>query len=388
MKDRCPICKHTQIIDFLHIPDIPIFCNVLFNSPEDAQRIPRGSLQLSFCPTCGHIFNRTFDPTRMHYSTTYENSLHYSPRFQTYAEELASYLIARYHLRGKTIVEIGAGQGDFLKMLVTLGENRGIGFDPSYTGNLKPASRLFFIRDLFSAAYAQQFDPDFICCRHVLEHIEQPAAFLQDVHQALKHHPHTPVFFEVPNMEYTLTHTALWDLIYEHCGYFTSYSLHYAFAQAGFKVQTIQPTFGDQFLTIEAISHHEPYTPTLDPITREQLAQQVQQFAARYQEKIAFWTEQIKTLERNRQKAILWGAGSKGVTFANLLPQTPAIVGLVDINPRKQGCFVSGSGHPILRPQALRSIQPDVIILMNPNYEAEIRATVQELGLSPAFLIA
>ncbi|MCA9990344.1 MAG: hypothetical protein KDE29_05015, partial [Anaerolineales bacterium] len=107
-------------------------CNVLWPTPAGARQAPRGDIQLHFCPTCGHVFNADFDPALMAYDQAYENSLHFSDRFQQYATALASDLVARYGLQGKDIVEIGSGQGDFLQLLCELGQNRGVGFDPSY----------------------------------------------------------------------------------------------------------------------------------------------------------------------------------------------------------------------------------------------------------------
>ena len=89
-------------------------------------------MRLGFCRICGHIFNDAFNPDHIEYIQDYENSLHFSPRFHQYAETLAADLVKRYGLYEKTIIEIGCGRGDFLKLLCELGKNRGIGFDPSH----------------------------------------------------------------------------------------------------------------------------------------------------------------------------------------------------------------------------------------------------------------
>ena len=60
----------------------------------------------------------------------------------------------------------------------------------------------------------------------------------------------------------------------------------------------------------------------------------------------------------------------------------------VDINPRKQGMFVAGSGQEIVPPEFLRVYQPDVVIIMNRNYEDEIAGQLAQLGLQAEILIA
>ncbi|RMH01015.1 MAG: methyltransferase, partial [Chloroflexi bacterium] len=117
----CPVCGRGMLQVFARLEGVPVFCNVLWSSPEAARTAPRGDITLGFCGVCGHVANTSFEVERMAYTAVYENSLHFSPRFQQYAVELAERLISRYGLRGKQIVEIGAGQGDFLRLLCELG---------------------------------------------------------------------------------------------------------------------------------------------------------------------------------------------------------------------------------------------------------------------------
>jgi FlaA1/EpsC-like NDP-sugar epimerase len=91
---------------------------------------------------------------------------------------------------------------------------------------------------------------------------------------------------------------------------------------------------------------------------------------------------------RTGQRAVVWGAGSKGVTFLNALQARDPIGHVVDINPRKQGMYVAGTGQQIVAPEFLKEARPDVVIVMNPVYEDEIRRWVGELGLTPDLICA
>jgi len=44
----------------------------------------------------------------------------------------------------------------------------------------------------------------------------------------------------------------IWDLIYEHCSYFTAPSIHRLFREVGLPPREIYTAFGDQFLCVEA----------------------------------------------------------------------------------------------------------------------------------------
>jgi hypothetical protein len=88
------------------------------------------------------------------------------------------------------------------------------------------------------------------------------------------------------------------------------------------------------------------------------------------------------------RRTVVWGAGSKGVTFLNILPNSHQISYVVDINPRKHGMFVAGSGQKIVPPSFLVEYRPDVVVVMNAIYIDEIRRTMEDLGLSVEYVVA
>jgi len=387
----CPICDSTAVGVFLEILQIPVHCNLLWPTRDEAVRAPRGDIRLGFCGDCGHIFNVAFDPALMEYTQDYENSLHFSPRFQRYAESLVARLIERYDLHDKDIIEIGCGKGDFLRLLCALGGNRGIGFDPSYVPERQAdamAGQITFIQDFYSERYAS-YQAEFICCRHVLEHVQSPRAFLNNVRRAIGDRSRTVVFFEVPNVAFTLGNLGIWDLIYEHCSYFSATCLSHLFASCGFHVCNVADTYEGQFLCIEAMpgevvgsaSHR-----TADEL--QEIARDVAAFADKYRSKVQAWRNDLDRIAQAGQRAVVWGAGSKGVTFLNALETQDQIAYVVDINPRKQGKYLAGTGQRIVPLEFLREVRPDVVIVMNPIYEDEIRRFTKVLGLSPEFRCA
>lgn len=369
---------------------MPVICNVLWPTRERALHVPRVDIRLAFCRQCGHIFNPDFDPTMMDYTEAYENSLHFSPRFQRYADQLAADLVARHQLYNKTIIDIGGGKGDFLTLLCQLGNNRGISIDPSYA---PPAaqptqSAVSFIQDYYSEKYAH-LAADFVCSRHTLEHIQHPAEFVTMLRRTLDAQQQSVLFFEMPNALFTLHDLAIWDIIYEHCSYFTNHSLAYLFRASGFQVLDVHETFAGQFLCIEAIpAPRDAGEPWQDELALAQLAEDVAAFATNYQTKVQHERALLTDMRQVDKKAVIWGAGSKGITFLNTLQLQDQIEYAVDINPRKHGMYITGTGQQIVPPEFLRTYRPDVVIVMNPVYTDEIYTIVRELGLSPELLPA
>jgi hypothetical protein len=54
---------------------------------------------------------------------------------------------------------------------------------------------------------------------------------------------------------------------------------------------------------------------------------------------------------------------------------------VVDINPRKHGMYVPGSGQQIVPPEFLKEYRPDAVIVMNSIYRNEIRSWTTALGV-------
>ena len=68
------------------------------------------------------------------------------------------------------------------------------------------------------------------------------------------------------------------------------------------------------------------------------------------------------------------GAGAKGVTLLNLVDPSGARVDcVVDVNPKKQGRFLAGTGQAIVAPAALAERGVRHVLVLNPNYTDEIR---------------
>jgi hypothetical protein len=74
---------------------------------------------------------------------------------------------------------------------------------------------------------------------------------------------------------------------------------------------------------------------------------------------------------------VLWGAASKGVVFAAKSPEAikRKFIFAIDINPSKQGHFMPLSGVEVVDPATgVARLDPSsLVIIMNPNYEQEIR---------------
>lgn len=370
-RSECPVCGSASLVRFLVRHGVPVHQNLILDTAQDAIHGARGDLTMAACNGCGFLFNQTFDPALLSYGSSYDNTQDCSPTFRNHVEERIRHLIVERGVRDCQVVEVGCGKGSFLRRLVLAeGANiRGWGMDPSYEGPPEDLDgRLRFERRFYGPEDAE-LAADVILCRHVIEHVPEPVGFLRDIRRALVNSPQARLFFETPCSEWILEHNVVWDFFYEHCSLFSSAALASAFATAGFEVQGIRHVFGGQYLWLEASVSDADLRPANAPAS---VVENALKFANEERHLREVWREQIITLVREG-KVALWGAGAKGVTFANLIdPERVLLDCLVDVNPNKQGRFVPGTGHPIVDFHALPARGVRAAILMNTNYRDEI----------------
>lgn len=376
---------------FFDMADVPVLCNAPCPTREAALRYPTGDIKLAFCRRCGFVVNLAHRSDAVIYDQNYENSLHFSPRFQEYIQELATHLINRFELHDKDIIEIGCGKGDFLALLSDLGGNCGVGFDPTYEdGRVETVrnGRLRIIRDFYSESYGE-LPCDFLCCRHTLEHVPSPVGVLRAIRRAIGERLDTAVFFEVPNVLYTLRHRGIWDIIYEHCSYFWSFPLSRLFAECGFRVCDVREAYDGQFLCIEAMPSASPHIVSLEGKVDEldRVLGEVQAFGGTFRAAVERARQVLDRVKARKQRAVVWGGGSKGVTFLNIFKDCEVLEYVVDINPHKQGKYVPGTGQQIVAPESLPDLRPDVVFVMNPIYRNEIGRTISDLGVTADLVV-
>jgi len=369
---------------FYETRGIPVHSCMMQADERSARDFPRGDLALGFCAGCGFVSNTRFDGALQHYAAGYEEQQSFSPRFRAFQTELIDGLIDRYSLRGKDVVEIGCGKGDFLIELCTRGGNRGVGIDPSCDParfESLPAGQVRFIAELYGAEHAD-LPCDFLCCRHTLEHIYPTRDFIAHMRRVVGDNRDCVIFFEVPDVQRVLREQAFWDIYYEHCSYYSLGSLARVFRACGFEIVELAKDFDDQYLLIVA---RPADGPTVAVLPQEDdlatIAADVRTFETRVQARIGDLRAHVQRARSAGQRVAIWGSGSKCVSFLSTVGVAADISAVIDINPFRHGKFLAGSGKQVVSPETLKTSPADLILVMNPIYMAEIRAQIERMGV-------
>lgn len=144
----------------------------------------------------------------------------YAAYLQTFAQRMA-----RRFPPQAAILEVGCGDGSLVRMARSLGFADTTGIDPGLSAQQSDSStRLiqgFFPQDLPPGQRSRRYD--LIVLRHVLEHVEEPRAFVASLAAHLKETGE--LWIEVPDLESTVR-GEYWSNFYQlHCNYFEAATL-------------------------------------------------------------------------------------------------------------------------------------------------------------------
>lgn len=333
----------TQLRDLYRIGDLPVFQNRMHDSREDARACPRGDVRLVEDLKTGLIYNAAFDPGVMVYDENYQNEQATSPMFMDHLEQMAQ--MTGELLGQEQLLEIGCGKGRFLDMLIARGYEIS-GVDPTFEGDHPKV-----IKEYFSPGLGVRGKG--LILRHVLEHIQDPHAFLDMVRTANGNSGR--IYIEVPCFDWICEQRNWFDIFYEHVNYFRLSDFERMFD----KVHVARHVFGGQYLCVVA-----ELSSLRKPEYREE-------------DRARFPDDFTRNLPNGSGgMSIVWGGASKGVLFSLLCERAGRPVeAVIDINPAKQGKFLPATGVRVSSPEDVLPGLPDgtTINVMNPNYLDEIR---------------
>jgi SAM-dependent methyltransferase len=383
--DRCPACGHDRGEVIYEVHNVPAHQVRLIRSYDAAIHCTSGDIRLAVCHVCGFVWNTAFDPELMDYDEDYESSQAVSPTFNRFHADLADEVVRRYALAGKDVVEIGCGQGEFLAMLRERGVRRAIGFDPVLR-EVPTTPSVTFIKDWYSEKHAD-LAPDFVVAKMVMEHVPDPGRFLTMLRLAIGGRETTLAFAMMPEVTRIFRLRAFWDVFYEHCAYFSLGALARAFRAAGFHVVDLWAGYGSQYALITARPGSGPQPPLPGEESAAEMVRLAREFGAAVAELREGWARWLERRVAAGRRVVLWGGGSKGVAFLTTLGIRPAEVPFaVDINEKRAGTYVAGTGQRIVAPAFLADHEPDDVLIMSPIYRNEIAAELAGMRLSPRLL--
>ena len=400
MKMTCIACGHA-LSPLMTLDDMPASAQNIPAASELAEDHPL-SLTLCQCPSCGLV---QFDTEPVDY---YRDVIRAGGGTRTMTrlrhEEYARLLTAmqEQHIRGRRIVEVGCGRGEFLRMWQNLAEDsegaaalaRDEARDPlSGQPNAVPlhlvgiehkaslvaeanasADKTYRVYEGFATGDVRYPESPFdaFVQFNFLEHQPDPCDMLRNIWHNLK--PQALGLITVPSFEYILRYNGYYELLRDHIANYTEFTLQKLLQDCGFELLGMDLVNRD---TIEAIVRKA------DPDELSELHYSgrlidVSALRDSYDRLSASVNAHIDHLSESRRTMAIWGASHQGFTLAATTKLGGRVEYIIDSAPFKQGRFSPASHIPIVAPDYAVAHPVDEILIVAPGYTDEIAGIIRE----------
>lgn len=334
--------------------------------PKAAQFLPDAAglasdraidLDIFQCAGCGLV--QTGNPPVSYYREVVRAAA-FSDAMKAFRRTQFAELAYQHGLRGKKVIEIGCGRGEYLALLRESGMDAHGLEDAEDSVRQCVANGLHVTRGFVdSASYELPSAPyDAFVVLNFLEHWPEPNAGLRGIARNLIEGGLGLV--EVPNFDMILRNNLFAEFISDHLTYFTRETLETTLRLNGFEVLKSSEVWHGYILS-SVVRKRRRVEVTQFEGGRARLKQEVTQFISRHAER----------------GVAVWGAGHQALATLALLDLGPKIEYVVDSAPFKQNKFTPASHVPIVAPERLRSTPVGAVIVMAASYSDEVAQIVQ-----------
>jgi SAM-dependent methyltransferase len=364
--NECRCCGDTKLKFWLTLGESPV-ANALFYEPN-YEKFP---LDLNYCTSCGHMqLASAPDPDSVFAEYRYRSGV--SSSFRKHFEEYATTINSMYNTPG-SVLEIGSNDAYLLHQF----KNKNwvvFGVEPS--GFLKQdhdEKEIPVYQDYFGTKLVDNNEWysyfDVVCANNVLAHIPDMKDVIKGISYALKDDGILVV--ECGDQEGITTGKYLDNVYHEHIDYYTPYSFSVLAASVGLVVESVEKinTHGASFRII-ARKKFSKSNIAFAPLSNTALDDVVHSIHVRQ--------EKMQALINNR-KFYAYGAAAKAVTALytlNLVNDN--LIGVVDDNELKQGCYFPGTNIMITVPEHLD--KNTLIVITAWNVYDDIKRKLVERG--------
>ena len=338
----------------------------LYGMPSAAQHLPSlddldkdqgADLQIFECTQCGLV--QTCQAPVAYYKEVIRASA-FSAEMADFRKQQLKAWVDKYQLVNQTILEIGAGKGEYLQLLQQAGlKVVGTEFgEDSVQACHKLGLEVYRAFPDGSGLNLKSAPFDAFASFNFMEHWPHPKNTLRDVAQVLK--PNALGLVEVPNFDMILKNNLFTEFISDHIFYFSANTLRLMLESAGFEV-----------LEIKSIWHNYILSATV----RKRSATNISAFAEKQQSiQVAF----DQFVDQHEQDGIaVWGAGHQALATMALLNLGGKIKYVIDSAPFKQGKFTPATHLPIVAPSTLAQHPLSAVIVMAAGYSDEVVKIIQ-----------
>jgi hypothetical protein len=354
-------------------------------------------LKLNVCAQCWLVQAEHYAQADELFSPDYAYFSSISSSWLAHAKSYTKVMTERLNLNEMSfVIEIASNDGYLLKNFIE--ENIPcLGIEPTASTAATaemlgiPVLREFFGESLGRQLAEEGKQADLITGNNVYAHVPDINDFTLGLKTALK--PGGTITLEFPHLMRLIEHTQFDTVYHEHFSYLSLHTVSRIFDQAGLRVFDVEELsthggslriFGchqnDSRVTAESVNS----MLTEEKSRGLQLLSTYKVFQLRADEVKNELLTFLLTQKREGKRVMAYGAAAKGNTLLNYAGVKPDLLPMVyDAAPAKQGKYMPGSHIPIMKPEMLREVKPDVVLVLPWNIAEEVtdqHSYIQEWG--------
>ena len=358
--NQCRCCDN-------ELPQKPILTYT--NMPKSAQHFPTEDsvnseegvdLFIFQCAYCG-LIQIPGDPVS--YFRNVIRATGVSQEMKAFRERHFGEFARRYSLKGKRIIEIGAGSGEFMKMMKTTGaEVFGLEHQQSSIDKAEEDGLQIYQGFVEGSSYQIPGAPyDAFYIMNFLEHIPEPKEFLKGIYKNL--HEDAIGIIEVPNFNMILEKQIFSEFIRDHLLYFTKETLRTLLESNGFEVLECQAVWYDYILSaiVRRRKHLDISTLTLHQV---KIVNEIREY--------------ITNKKAEGKKVAVWGAGHQALAVLSLADLADEVESVIDSAKFKQDKYTPATHIPTVAPEVLREGIIGAVLVMAAGYSDEIAGMIRD----------
>lgn len=337
------------------------------NMPKVAQFLPDAkslkndkgaNLEVCQCSGCGLV---QLNNSPVPYYKEVIRAAAFSEEMKNFRMKQFAGFVRKYSLKGKKIIEIGCGRGEYLSLMRQFGVDA-YGLEHSvesvkYCDKSELKVSKGFIQNSIDKLNFAPFSAFFIL--NFLEHLPDLNSTLRGIYNNLV--DAAVGLVEVPNFDMILRKKLFSEFICDHLFYFTKESLCEVLRLNGFEIIECNEIWHDYIISAVVgkrekldISHFYKY--------QEKIKNEIEEYISRFRDK----------------KVAIWGAGHQALAVISLINLAGKIKYVVDSAIFKQGKYTPATHIPIVSPDTLSSDPVDAVIVMAASYSDEVVRIIRQ----------